>query len=96
MNWSLGVSPDGVCILTTDNNLNGQAVCIEIKTRVKPATIAKAETARAEYEQVVWCYFWDDTFNKCVPAENRHQVLHQAAVTKFAVGVFVTAKSEEN
>ena len=37
----------------------------------------------------------DDTFNKCVPAENRHQVLHQAAITKLAVGVFVTAKVEE-
>ena len=96
VNWSLGVSPDGVCILSTDDNLNGQAACIEIKTRVKPTTIAKAEAARAECGRVVWCYFGDVTFNKCVPAENRHQVLHQAAVTKLAVGVFVTAKVEED
>ena len=95
VNWSLGVSPDGVCILMTEDNLNGLATCVKIKTRVKLLTIARLEAARVECGRLVWCYYGDDNFNKCVPAENRHHVLHQAAVTKLAVGVFVTAKVEE-
>ena len=43
---SLGVSPDGLCILNLDDNLNDSIVCIEIKTRVKPLTITKAENTR--------------------------------------------------
>ena len=69
---------------------------MEVKTRVKPLTIKRAEDARRECGRVVWCYFDDDTFKKCVPAANRQQVLHQAAVTKLSVGIFVTAKVEEN
>ena len=94
--WSLGVSPDGLCILNSDDSLNDSVACVEIKTRVKPLTIEKAETARRQFGRVVWCYYDDETFKKCVPSENRQQVLHQAAVTKLSVGVFVTAKVEEN
>ncbi|KAG7341212.1 hypothetical protein IV203_023163 [Nitzschia inconspicua] len=32
------------------------------------------------------------TFKDCVPAENRAQVLHQALVTQFDYGLFVTSK----
>ena len=49
-----------------------------------------------EHDRVVWCTYADAVFNKCVPKENCYQVLHQAAVTKSAVGMFVTAKVEED
>ena len=76
--------------------MNDSVACVEIKTRVKPLTITKAENTRRQFGRVVWCDFDDETFKKCVPSENRQQVLHQAAVTKLSVGVFVTAKVEEN
>ena len=63
---------------------------------MKPLTIERAEAAQRECGRVVWCYFNDENFKKCVPAENCHQVLHQAAITKLSVGVFVTAKLEED
>ena len=75
---------------------DGEIGCVEIKTRVKPATIARAEAARRQCGRVVWCTVDDDTFFKCVPKENRCQVIHQAAITNSLVGMFVTAKIEEN
>ena len=70
--------------------------CVEIKTRVKATTIAKAEAAREECGRVVWCNAEEGTFKKCFSKENRYQVLHQASVTRSLVGIFVTEKIEEN
>ena len=92
----LGVSPDGIVIMRGPLPYDGEIGCVEIKTRVKATTIAKAEAAREECGRVVWCNAEDDTFKKCVPNENRYQVLHQASVTRSLVGMFVTAKIEEN
>ena len=93
----LGVSPDGIAVFTGGGFLyDGEIGCVEIKTRVKPATIARAEAARRECGRIVWCSVGDDAWMKCVPRENRYQVLHQAAVTKSLVGMFVTAKIEED
>ena len=76
--------------------MKGKVGCLEIKTRTKPTTIARDEEARREFGRLLWCTYGDETFNKCVLKENQCQVLHQAAVTKSSVGVFVTAKVEEH
>ena len=44
----LGVSPDGIVILQGQLLYDGEIGCLEIKTRVKPSTIARAEAARRE------------------------------------------------
>ena len=43
---------------------------MEIKTVVKPVTIARDEAARRECGRIVWCNAEDDTFKKFVPKEN--------------------------
>ena len=63
---------------------------------MKTATIAKVEEARGKYGREVWCTFDDDRLTKCVPPENRYQVLHQAAIMKSLVGMFVTTKIGKN
>ena len=77
----LGVSPDGMVMMNGNAQYDGQIGCLEIKTRVKATTIARAEAARRECGRVVWCTADDDLFIVCVPKENRIQVLHQAAIT---------------
>ena len=68
---SLCVSPDGLYILILDDNMNDSVACVEIKTRVKPLTITRAENSRRQFGKVVWCDFDDETFKKCVPSENK-------------------------
>ncbi|KAG7357906.1 hypothetical protein IV203_014519 [Nitzschia inconspicua] len=55
-------------------------------------TVRTAESSATKHGLVVNCVFGDDTFKDCVPAENRAQVLHQALVTNFEYGLFVTSK----
>ncbi len=37
----------------------------------------------------------DVAFKRCVPCEHRHQMLHQAFVANFGVGVYVVAMSDD-
>eukprot|EP00984_Skeletonema_dohrnii_P027846 scaffold17539_cov76-Skeletonema_dohrnii-CCMP3373.AAC.1 len=102
---NVGVSPDGVAIVKVpDGSCNDDEIaCVEMKTRSKENTIAKAEEAVERAKQnsidgdgkVVVCEYDDDVFKICVPAENRKQVIHQAVVTGLSLGVFITAKVEE-
>ena len=59
-------------------------------------TIAEAEKSLHKNGRVVWCEFGDDISNECIPLANHAQVLHQAAITRFKYGIFVTAKVEED
>ncbi|KAG7339673.1 hypothetical protein IV203_025283 [Nitzschia inconspicua] len=67
----------------------------EIKTRTAASTIEAAEAARSRHGKTVICVFGDDIFNDCVPAANRSQVMHQAVVTQFDYGMFVTSKVDD-
>ncbi|KAG7368557.1 hypothetical protein IV203_031300 [Nitzschia inconspicua] len=66
--------------------------CLEIKSRLADTTVRTAESSATKHGPVVNCVLRDDTFKDCVPAENRAQVLHQALVTQFDYGLFVTSK----
>ena len=91
----LGVSPDGVLKIIVPSEDDAMMACVEIKTRVSANTIDDAVTARENYGEIVHCTYGDDIFNGCVPSNNAKQILHQALVTNFEYGVFVTAKVEE-
>ncbi|KAG7366467.1 hypothetical protein IV203_029137 [Nitzschia inconspicua] len=54
--------------------------------------VRTVEASATKHGLVVNCVFGDDTFRDCVPAANRAQVLHQALVTSFDYGLFVTSK----
>ena len=89
----LGVSPDGIAKIRLGND--SPYACVEIKTRSRDATIAKAEAAAKQHGRIVKCAFEDTVFDECVLRENQNQVLHQAFVTGLLHGVYVVAKVEE-
>ena len=91
----LGVSPDGVAIISTANITN-KVACVEIKTRVGEDSIGKANKAASDHGRVVNCAHNDEVFKKCVPSEHRSQVLHQAWVCGLDVGVYVVSKVANN
>ncbi|KAG7341411.1 hypothetical protein IV203_023363 [Nitzschia inconspicua] len=64
--------------------------------RTAASTIEAAEAARSRHGKTVICVFGDDIFNDCVPAANRSQVMHQAVVTQFDYGMFVTSKVDDS
>ena len=86
----IGVSPDGIAeIRLQDRNV---VICaVEIKTRVVENTIGKAIEDNGTFGGLVQCLYGDDRFKKCVPSENRLQLLHQAMVLGTSHGVFVTS-----
>ena len=49
----LGMSPDGIVILEGETSFDKQIGCLDIKTRMKVAAIAKAEESRREYVREV-------------------------------------------
>lgn len=103
----IAVSPDGIAWVKVPGDEHQdqekQLAVVEIKTRTKPKTIAKAEKARDAVMaqsvsgdgRVVVCEYNDKVFKTCVPSSNRKQVIHQALVTGLTWGVFITAKVEE-
>ena len=86
----IGVSPDGIAeIKLQDTDV---VICaVEIKTRVVENTISTAIEVREAFGDLVQCSYGDDLFKKCVPSENRLQLLHQAMVLGTSHGVFVTS-----
>ena len=86
----IGVSPDGIAeIKLQDTDV---VICaVEIKTRVVENTIGKAIEDNGTFGGLVQCLYGDDRFKKCVPSENRLQLLHQAMVLGTSHGVFVTS-----
>ena len=105
---NIGVSPHGIADVKIPgekhSELPVQTAIVEIKTRVSENTIMKAEKAVYAVKphsihgdgKLVACEYNDDIFKKCVPWANRKQVIHQALVTGFSWGVFITAKVEES
>ncbi|KAG7360729.1 hypothetical protein IV203_035828 [Nitzschia inconspicua] len=91
-NRCIGVLPDAVCLISVVGKTDPVPCCLEIKTRLADTTVRTAESSATKHGSVVNCVFGDDTFKDCVPAENRAQVLHQALVTQFDYGLFVTSK----
>ncbi|KAG7341772.1 hypothetical protein IV203_006864 [Nitzschia inconspicua] len=91
-NRCIGVSPDAVCLISVAGKTQPVPCCLEIKSRLADTTVRRAESSATKHGSVVNCVFGDDTFKDCVPAENRAQVVHQALVTQFDYGLFVTSK----
>jgi hypothetical protein len=89
----MAVSPDGVAML----QIRGEThhACVETKTRVAEKTIHLAADARLAHGRIVLCAYDDVAFKRCVPREHRHQMLHQAFVANFGVGVYVVAMSND-
>ena len=56
----------------------------------------KVEEECRECGRETWCKYDDDDLKKFVPKENIIQVLHKATATRLFVGIFVTAKIEED
>lgn len=69
---------------------------MEIKTRVSDVEQEKALNALNRHGRVVYCTFQDSVFNACVPKVHHGQVLHQAYVTGFDVGVYVVSNLSRN
>ena len=75
----LAVSADGVATIKTQDG--NEALCsVEIKMRVASQGKINAIENEKEYSHIIECVYNDDLFKKCVPAEHRKQILHQAAV----------------
>ena len=92
----IGVSPDGIAKVKVPGDkyegIDSQWMTVEIKTRVAENTIYDAEVARDEHGAIVTCEYGDCVFKKCVPAQNRAQVIHQSLVTGLPWAAFITAK----
>ena len=54
-----------------------------------------SHTGPNRHGRVVSCVYGDDKFKACVFSEHRGQVIHQAAITGFDHGVYISAKLEE-
>jgi hypothetical protein len=65
------------------------------KLRVAEKTVAQALNAQMDYGRLVHCAYDDMAFKKCVPSDHRHQMLHQAFVANFGIGVYVVAMSDD-
>ena len=82
----LAVSPDAIAlgnIESSDGRFQEdeeQVIFVEMKTRQKPAPIQRAFAARDKYGAVVYCNYGDDSFNECVPPENKKQLVQEAMV----------------
>lgn len=48
-----------------------------------------------DFGETIHCAYGDDIFEKCVPSENRKQLLHQAIVLGTSHGVYITSKVED-
>ena len=91
----LGVSPDAIVIINGGEH-DGRIGCVEIKIRCAPSTIQLAEVSLEACGRTVICTYDDPIFKKCVPVQNRLQVLHQATITNSTIGMFMTAKIEKD
>ena len=65
------------------------------KTRVSENTIMDAEIAFQKHGRIVRCMYGDNVFMDCIPSNNRSQVIHQATILHFKIGIFVTSKVED-
>ncbi|KAG7355671.1 hypothetical protein IV203_000357 [Nitzschia inconspicua] len=90
--FCIGVLPDVICLIFVMGKTQSVPCCLEIKSRLADTAVCTAEASAMKHGLVINGVFDDDTFRYCVPAATGAQVLHQALVTQFDYGLFVTSK----
>ena len=64
---------------------------MEVKTKCVEATIKKSEADFQKYGDTVICTYGSAPFNKCIPASDCPQLLHQTVVVGSLYGVYITS-----
>ena len=88
----IAVSADGVAKVRRPRTEDYMTVTLEIKSKVKENTVARAERIRDGAGTNYWeCKIPSEAWFRSVPAQYRGQLIHQALVFGFEAALFVVA-----